>query len=371
MKKKKILCITSSFPVHPRLKKIGESFKYVGENNGDFETVYISWDRLNNDHSADEWTYVSREGYGNRLKKLWGLIAYFRFIKKKIHAFDPDIIICRFFDMAVIGSLLSQNRKLVYDINDIPSDKNPIVTFIYKCLEWIALKRSDVIILSSRFFQFRYSGYSRKIQIMENKPEKVIQKPGVYDFKTPRFVVSFIGVIRYFSVLENLILALKDRNVDLLFFGYGPDDDRVKALIEKCNIKNVHLFGRFSYRDIHKLYNISDIVWAAYPATTINTRNAISNKFFETILFKKPGVFNRNTSLGHYVDSHGIGYTVNPESFSEVDGLFDQILQGDRQYGEIIENMTIYEKNNASCWEDNKYDKFFLLTGEQDVPTSD
>ena len=136
-------------------------------------------------------------------------------------------------------------------------------------------------------------------------------------------------------------MAVKGRDIDLLFFGHGPDEDKIKNLIARHQIKNVHMFGRYSYNYIHKLYNISDLIWAAYPAATINTRTAISNKFFESLLFKKPGVFNKNTCLGEYVDHHGIGLTINPEKFEDIDRLLDDVCSNQVQYTAILKNMEL------------------------------
>lgn len=357
----RMMCVTSSYPVHPRLKKITQCFS-ASTRGADPNIVCAAWDRSGDRKNEDINTYVSSEGYGSKLKKLAGMLSFAIFIRKRLLAVKPDIVVCRFFDMAFLGCLLARRSKVVYDVNDIPSDKSNFVTLIYKILEQFVLKKSDAVILSSRFFLTRYQKFSNKVVILENKPEREILKTGRFPFEKSRFTVSFIGVTRYYLVLENLILSVKDRDMDLLFFGYGPDDEKVRKLIEAHGIDNVYQFGRYSYKDIHKLYNISDLIWAAYPATTINTRSAISNKFFESILFYKPGVFNKNTSLGEYVETHGVGYTIDPESLGQVSELFDNVATDSFQYKKILEKMAIYAKENSSCWEENRYEKLFQLT---------
>ena len=136
---------------------------------------------------------------------------------------------------------------------------------------------------------------------------------------------------------------------------------RSKALIERENISNIYMYGRYSYHDVHNFYNLSDLIWAAYPASNLNSKLAISNKFFESILFKKPGVFNINTALGNYVDKYKIGYTVEPESLDCIDNLFNRILNNDQEHREIINNIKRYSRNNSIYWDNYKFKKLFAL----------
>lgn len=107
----KILCITSSYPVHPRLKKIGDSFRHLNKASDNINTKYIAWDRLSISKNNDNFIFKSREGYGNKYKKLLGLLKFSFFLRKKIQQFKPDIIVCRYVDMALLGVFLKVRQS--------------------------------------------------------------------------------------------------------------------------------------------------------------------------------------------------------------------------------------------------------------------
>ena len=173
-RKHKVLCISSSYPVHPRLKKIGDSFLNYSKDNTSCEVQYMMWDRLNFGDDDNYFVYKSNEGYGKKLKKIIGLFSYAYFMKKTISAYNPTMVICRYVDMAFLGCILFRKGIVVYDVNDIPADESKIASFIFSLMEKYVLKKVNLIVLSSRFFESRYKEYSHKIEILENKPQKII-----------------------------------------------------------------------------------------------------------------------------------------------------------------------------------------------------
>jgi len=352
--KTKVLCITSSYPVHPRLKKIGESFPFLNNGQNDIEVRYLAWDRLNKYKDEDQncFVYKSNEGYGNKIKKILGLLKFLSFLKKKISIFKPDILICRYVDMALLGWLSKKNAKLIYDVNDLPTYESPFLDLLIRQLEKQIVKHCDLLILSSRFFQDKYDNLNKNMIVLENKPRKKIVKKGVFDFSKKRPIISFIGVVRFYEVMRNLIIALKDKNIDLIFFGSGHDEGRLKNFVKEHNIKNVHFTGAYNFKNIHQFYNISDYIWAAYPAGNIGVKMAISNKFFECLAFKKPGIFSSDTLLAQLIEENNIGYCINPYNIKNISDLIDHLLSENSQRNEIIHNIEQYQVDHTIFWEE-------------------
>jgi hypothetical protein len=228
---KKILLIDSSYPINVRNNKIVKTI----EPFDSFEISVISWNRDNrkNIHylNCKEYIYTSDTPYGIMWRKIVNLIPYSFFVRKKIKEIKPDYIIASHWDMLFITSLLKNKRsKLIYENIDMPTASNLFLYKILKNIEKYSLKKTDTIIFSSRFFTPEYDFFKREKYIIENKPFKNIEfiKPAVFKHDSTNMKLSFIGELRYFDVMKNVMSAIKDLPIDLLFFGDGPDIEKFK-----------------------------------------------------------------------------------------------------------------------------------------------
>ncbi|SDC07629.1 MULTISPECIES: glycosyltransferase [unclassified Candidatus Frackibacter] len=241
--------------------------------------------------------------------------------------------------MLILSKLIkSTDSKVIYDIPDLPASTSQFIFKSLKKLEEIFISSGDILLLASRFFKDKYQDVECKKIVIDNKPQKkILNNKGKFKFKSERLKISFIGTIRYYEIYKNLIDAVKGKEVELLFFGWGPDKERLEKY--SLGLDNVHFFGRYQYEDISKFYKVSDVVWAAYPSKDINVRYATSNKFFESLVFRKPCVFSKNTKLGQHVDENRIGLLVNPYSVDDISVLIDNLIKGKLNLELILNNI--------------------------------
>ncbi len=352
----KILCITNSYPIHPRLRKIGNTFLGFEKTT---QVKYFAWDRNNIGESSEEDIVFSTNiGYNNNLLKLKEIRyfekAYLDFVK----IYKPHIVIARFWDMAFLASKHKDKYgyHLIYDINDMPLTDNILKDTIYKYFERKALKKADCILLSSRFYEELYKKYLFKTYIIENYPEKSILK--VYNNKKERFTLSFIGGVSYYETAKNLCDAAKEMDMDVKFFGAGKENNKLDEYCQRNKIKNVEFYGIYNYPDIYKFYHMSDLIWAAYPYINKNVQFSISNKFFESLLFEKLGVFSINTKSGEYIEKNNIGFTVDPYSVEKIKELLKDILTNASLLEKRTQNI---KKHKKYTWNENipKLEKIF------------
>lgn len=340
---KKIVLLTASYPIHPRLLKIGETLKE--KYNTNMLTVH-SFNFANKKVSLKkENELVYSYKYNNKLYKYF--IAYFN-LKKNIKNDDTNIFVCRGILTLVLLLCLNVKKNIYYDIPDLLENKKFLMN-----LEKILLNRCSRVILASRFFYVFYKKYAEKILILENYPSKEMYKPDLkikFNFeKKGKKIISFIGFIRYFEVLKNLVDIVKTKDIDLLFFGSGVDEEKLKLYCQKNDIKNVYFFGEYNFRDLNLFYNLSDYIWASYDYRITNVKYAISNKFYESILYEKIGIYSKNTLLGDYVLKKGIGLVVDCFNKKEMDIFFDSLISSD--YSLINKNIIQYKKENILFWE--------------------
>lgn len=314
---KKVLLVTNSYPIHPRLKKISKLYE-------NYEVKFLAWDRKSISDDTINFILKSKSGYGNKVKKIFGLISFVKYIKKTIKEYQPDIVVCRYWETMFLSSLiLNKDIELHYDVCDMPSKK------IYKILEQRGIKKIKKIYLASRFFSEFYD--KDKVKLFENRPEKnVIRFDETFEYKTNKLKLCFIGGIRYFDVFKNLVNAIKDLDVILFCFGSGSDEEKLKKYCFQNKITNVYFYGRYNYSEVHRFYNFADIIWSAYDSRNSNVKYAISNKFFESLAFNKIGIYSENTKLGEMVKERKIGLVVDEQDTESIKILIKERIEKTR-----------------------------------------
>lgn len=324
----KILAITEFYPIHPRLIKISESLKRKKD------VFYFSY------------------CYETKAKiKVLKEIKYFFITFQNLREIRPEIIVCRGLKPLVFCSILNvfYKGKIFYDIPDMIPLKSKYRFY----LEQKCIKRVERIILASRFFYKFYKKHSDKIVILENYPSKKLYKLDLktkFKFNSSFKILSFIGFIRYFDILKNLVDSVKNKKINLLFFGKGKDEEKLKKYCFENKITNVFFFGKYDYKDLYKFYNISDFIWAAYDYRIENVKYAISNKFYEDILYEKIGIYSKFTELGNYIEKNNIGLTIDCFNKEELEGLINSLINN--EYKEIKENIKKYKNTKKIFWEE-------------------
>lgn len=362
---KKVLIVEGAYPINIRTQKIVKQICSTSE----FDVAVCSWNRddreiMPNVLGVTEYIYINRAKYGSKVAKSLMFLPYTLFVRKSVNSFKPDVIIASHWDMLFICSLLRKtSTELIYDNIDMPTSENKFIYGFFKIFENIALLKTSKMILASRFYKSLYlKSFKGEVFIVENLPFREIQdsneKPFVFNSKRPS--ISFIGSLRYFSVMKNLIDACKDLDIDLLFFGDGPEKDLFVEYSK--NSKNVFYFGRYRYEHIKSIYDMSDFIWAVYPSRDPNVQYAISNKFFESMLFNKPCFFAHKTKLGDFVENSNIGYTVDPYSVMDIKQKLTKVLVNKSFNDSIKLNILNYSKMNKLFWEEYSLDFVEILS---------
>lgn len=352
----KILLVDSCYPINNRNLKILNSLKNRLGNN--IEIFVCTWNRdgrvIDTNYSELNLNAFNKKAdYGKPLAKIKGIIPYFKFIKRLNEDIKPNIIVASHWDMLCLVSLIKKhNQKLVYENLDLPTSSSFFFRNVFRFFEELALIRTNAIIFASRFFIDKYAKFKKTKIVLENLPFKdVVVREYEHNYESNKLKISFIGTLRYFNVMKNLIDAAKGLPVEILFWGDGPDENKLKEYSRFNN--SVKFFGKYEYKTISDIYALSDVVWAVYPSSDYNVKYAISNKFHECLIFKRPGVFAEGTMLGELVEKEKIGYIVNPYSVTNIQKLFVHIIEDKAAYNELQINLV--NSMEKKTWEDEEY----------------
>lgn len=309
---KNILIIDTAFPINTRTQR----FKKTLEK--DYSVYTCAWARdkdaaLKSSGILNYFIYMANIGYGKQLKKMLYLPLFSFFSLRAAIKVKPRIVFASHWDSLLCAVLIKLffcgKPKIIYDCLDMPTTSNSLLHKGLIKIERLCLKLVDLTIFASRYFK---ELYPRKIEnlVFENYPSKNILDGGnsipswfdekEMDFYKNKKSLAWIGVVRYFDVLENILKAIRDTDYLFYVFGDGPDLSCLKDKVEEMEMGDqVFFFGRYAPSDLKFIYDISGLVWAAYPTKDLNAVYAISNKYFECSYFNKVPIISRATKMAH------------------------------------------------------------------------
>lgn len=348
---KKFLIIDTTWPINSRTERFKNSLaKY-------FKTVVVAWNRGELPTKKLECHYVleTKIGYGNQLKKLLNLPLFFRHIYSVCKKENPNVIFASHWDSLICAVILkliwNREVKIIYDCLDLPTFSNIIIRKIILFVERICLQFVSLTIFASRHFK---PLYSKKINsyIFENYPSidlinsnlKMPDWINRYDEVIPKNSknISWIGVVRYFEIIENILLAIKDTNICFFVFGDGPDLNKLVNAVDRYKMNDqVFFFGRYNFRDLKYIYNKADLVWAAYPTNDFNAVYAISNKYFECSFFEKRIILSEKTKMAKDLTGNSSAIIVNEYSSDDIKAkVLSNISFNNGQYNKYENDIT-------------------------------
>ena len=347
----RIVIIDTAYPINYRNRKLADSFSKKRGN----EVFVIAWNRESHLKALPNNYYVfsSKSEYGNKWKKAAKLLGFRRYCISKIQELNPSLVIASHWEtLALVPRLDRSRQKLIYENLDIPTG-NPLERRIASLIERQELRRVDLTIFASRFFPLVYPKNLPSF-VLENKPNAGIEP--VAKEQTNTLVISYIGVLRYFEVVKNLIDAVRNDDRFILYFRGGGDG--MKAAMEySCDAKNIVFTGYYEHSAISSFYAESDIVWAVYPSNDFNVKYAISNKFHESLKYGVPCMYANGTKLAEYVMANGIGIGVDSYDTNQIKDTLIAAYSGQIQLGTIRKKM-LQVGTNMSSWEED-FDKLY------------
>lgn len=350
-----ILLVDSSYPMNTRNERIVASLRQSLPN---VSVCCACWNRDGREVAIEDVSnlliYNAPAPYGNKFQKfsrLWGYLRYLAGIRRELR---PDVMIASHWDCLLLCVLIKrQGQTLVYENLDLPTSSSRPLLRLLQIVEKLCLWRTDAIIFASRFFEPLYTSFPRVKMVVENKLPSVISCPVVHrPLSASGLVLTYLGNVRYAEILLNLVEAVGSmEGVTCRIHGDGPDFERVARAASSH--ANVEMHGRYDYRDVPRIYEASDVVWAVYPSCDYNVRYAISNKYHESICYGIPAIYAEGTELSRMVSENCTGFAVNPYSVEAIRDLVT--LLRDRKakvLGDVRLSIEKWRQKEYSSWEE-------------------
>lgn len=315
--------------------------------NVQYDVIYM--DKYNEDEEIEcncKYRYVNK--IDRNLPKIIKKIKYYRFkpwacriINKNKYDF---IIVWNDLAIFLFANYLSKNFKGRYCLNvrdNLYYDKPRYSEMYERCFSNSAfntISSTGYLDILPRNVKY-YPIHSLNLSALKNmKVHDRMRK------KDEKIRIGFIGYVRYFERNQELLDCFaNDPRYEVHF--YGKCADVLKKYAEAKTILNGVFHDSFPVGDTAKYLENIDIMNNLYGNESLNTRKAVSIKFFHSLYAKIPILVNSDTYIGKIATSLGLGFYVTEFSDKFKDDLyewyhqinFSELCKNSEQYIEFAE----------------------------------
>lgn len=271
----------------------------------------ISWNREGDDKPEGfQYNVPCPSGHSSASWKAYR--GYIKFIKKTINEQGFERIIVFGPQMTCMLSpflLMHFRRRYMIDYRDMSIEQK----YGFKQLFALMLKFSRVNVISSPGFRRRLP--KRDYYLSHNFDVNAVKKAitetisGAFDTESVIEVLT-IGAIRDLSSNIEVVKALANKNdVKLCFVGKGRAAEQIAKYCEEEGIKNVSFTGFYQKEEEATYVKNTTFMNIFYPRI-ITHDTALSNRFYNSLIYKKPMIVTKNTLQGDYVDNNHLGIAI-------------------------------------------------------------
>lgn len=306
----------------PFLKMYEEILKELP--NISYDVVYYNRDKLLNELEDEQHIPIQWYGKGTvaapKYEKLLNFALYKFNAKKMLEKKKYDfIIVLTTFPAVLLSNYLSKyyKGKYIVDIRDYTQESfKP-----YFLLEKKAFENSAMCVISSPGFvnflpKHRYYNCHNIDAQAKNIPLENFRKA-----IGRRIVISYIGSISYEKQCKQLIdLVVKDDRFEFLFFGNEANGTVISEYVERLNNPRIKMMGAFMPNAKPEIYHQSDLVFNCYGNDSLLVKYAISNKYYDGALYRKPLLVSPNTAMAKM--SNQFAYEMDLDNLTDLNDLF-------------------------------------------------
>lgn len=213
--------------------------------------------------------------------------------------------------------------------SDVVTQK--FLKFLYFGLQLLFLKRVDRIVCTSpnykessstlRRFRSKTEVIPLGISSVSGKTLANLETRITDDFFTKPYFL-FIGVLRKYKGILNMIEAARLCGHRMIIAGDGPELEKAKKLINKKRIENVEVIGHVNNLEKHVL--LTNCIGLLLPSKT--RAEAFGISLLEAALYAKPLITTELSTGTSFVNIHNVtGYVVTPNDPNMLAAAMDNL----------------------------------------------
>lgn len=298
------------------------------------EYSIISWNREGDDKPEGiQYNVSSASGHGSAGFKAYR--GYVSFIKKNVkkEGFDRIIVFGPQMTCLLSTFLLFHFRdRYMIDYRDLSIEQKPG----FKQLFSVMLNHSQLNVISSPGFKRclpkrdYYLSHNFDVDAVRSAISAGID--GSFEIENGKEVLT-IGAIRDISSNMEVVKSLGNKDgVKMSFVGKGDAATVIENYCNENGIKNVSFTGFYQKQEEPDFVKKSTFLNIFYPRV-ITHDTALSNRFYNSLIYKKPMIVTKGTTQGDYAEKYQVGLAVD-DCEELLEGLQRFILQDYPSYAQ-------------------------------------
>ena len=270
----------------------------------------ISWNRDGRD-SREGYQYKGGTFKDTRSASLKEYLLYVRYIKRTIkeQGFDRLIVFGPQMSCLLFGVLIRWKGKFIIDYRDLSIEQKPGLRQLFSLL----VKCSYANVISSPGFIrcLPKSDYliSHNFNVDVVKKALDLTAPSSFYVNGCIDVLTIGGIRDYDSNIEIVKSLANRKEFNCRFVGKGIAENQIKEYCDNNEIKNVHFWGFYQKEEEPAFIKSATFLNIFYPRI-ITHDTAMSNRFYNSLIFKRPMIVTQDTTQGDYAEKYGLGVVV-------------------------------------------------------------
>lgn len=177
----------------------------------------------------------------------------------------------------------------------------------------------------------------RKKVFLPNYPD-IENYKGSEKTKSDKLRISYIGAVRRYNELKNLMDACKEfEDVFISVHGSGVHTEKLQKI--QKNYNNVQVTGKYDFKESARLYSECDILYAMYPMISLQDKVGIPVKYYEAIITKTPVIVSRGKDPAKFIKKQNIGFVLDGNDVGEIRELVDYVRKNRHILQEQMQNL--------------------------------
>ena len=280
----------------------------------------ISWDRGDN-YEKSEFTYSKPLAYTlSSYQRLWSYVKFAKFIKKLVKKYRYDKLIVISPQVALFMPFFLKKKykgRYIFDYRDLSIEQKAP----FKPLMKMVLKNSYANVISSPGFK-DYLPKGFDYLLSHNFNIKTVES-GLKEKANPlpegELKLLTIGGIRTDANYEVIDALGNVVGVELDFVGKGGAAPMLEKYSQDKGFTNITFKGQYKKEEeggIIKRHTMINIFYPNWPSHV----SALSNRFYNSLVFKRPMLVTKGGTQGYYAEKYGVGLAVE-----SCDGLSERM----------------------------------------------
>ena len=280
----------------------------------------ISWNRDGSDASQGLQYNVQITGKVRpaSFREYWG---YSQFVKKciKREGYKRLIMIGPHIPCFLSLFLLKWEGRFIIDYRDLSIDQKPGFHQLFALM----LKHSYANVISSPGFKnyLPKGHYFLSHNFNTDDVRSALLNNEEQNFHNLKVIdVLTIGGIRDYESNIQVVKSLSNLNgVKCRFVGKGIAAGQIEEFCKEEKIENAYFTGMYQKKDEASFYENATFVNIFYPRSNLHDA-AVSNRFYNSLIYKRPMITTKNTTQGNLCEKHDVGIALE-----NCEGLYEKL----------------------------------------------